>query len=97
MVTVAAYLPPNCPVGRGRASMEFVAGAISEAKRRFDDPLIVLVGDFNQWKIEDHLADFPDLMEHPVGVTRGQRCIDRIFTNIPGVVEEGTVPPPWRE
>ena len=39
-----------------------------------------------------YLADFPDLVEHSVGPTRGQRSIDRIFSNLDATVS-GTVPP----
>ena len=92
VVVVAAYIPPNYTVGRGRGAMELVAGAVSEAKRKFDDPLIVLAGDFNQWKVEDYLRDFPDLLELPVGNTRGDHCIDRMFGNF-NAMEVGTLPP----
>ena len=73
--------------------MEFTAGAITEAKRRFDDPLILLAGDFNQWRIGDVVADFPDLLEAAVGNTRGDHSIDRIFSNLGPNIDEGTVPP----
>ena len=47
VVMIACYLPPNSTVGRAREAMEFIAGAISEAKRRYDNPLVVLAGDYN--------------------------------------------------
>ena len=77
---------------RGKQSMEMVAGAVVEAGRRYDDPMIVVAGDFNQWKIQDYLDDFPELQEHGVGPTRGQHSIDRIFSNLQ-VEVSGTVPP----
>ena len=42
--------------------------------------------------MEEHLHDFPDLIEHHVGPTRGDRSIDRIFSNL-RVAVSGTVPP----
>ena len=63
LVVVASYVPPNYTVARGRAALEFTAGAVAEAKRRFDDPLLILAGDYNQWEIQQHLEDFPDLVE----------------------------------
>ena len=92
IAVIACYIPPNYTVPKGRQAMQFASGAVAEAKRRFNDPIIVLSGDFNQWRIEDHLADFPDLSEHDVGPTRGDRCIDRIFSNL-SVSVSGTVPP----
>ena len=65
---------------------------VSEAKRRFSDPVIVVAGDFNQWDIGPILLDFPDLQEASVGATRGDRSIDRIFINLT-CSESDTVPP----
>ena len=48
LVVIGCYLPPNYTVGRGRAALDFIAGAISEAKRRLGDPIIMMAGDFNQ-------------------------------------------------
>ena len=42
LVVVGCYIPPNYNIGRGKKALEFIAGAVTEAKRRFDDPLIVL-------------------------------------------------------
>ena len=51
-------------------------------KAKFTDPILIIAGDFNQWKIQDGLEDFTDIGEADVGCTRGRRSIDRIFTNI---------------
>ena len=65
-----------------------------EIKRRFIDPLIAVAGDFNQWKLEEALTEFPDLREVHVGPTRGDRAIDHLFCNMHGGMEESeTVPP----
>ena len=94
MVAIAAYMPPGDAVGRGKACMEFVQNLIIKYKRKYNDPYFVLAGDFNQWKMEEYLEDFLDVKEVPVGNTRGDNCIDRIFTNImESVTEAGTLPP----
>ena len=54
---------------------------IIELKRTYRDPFIVVGGDFNQWKIDEALVDFPDLKEAEVGPTRKDRCIDRLLVN----------------
>ena len=68
---VGCYVPPNYTTARARMAMELAAGAVAEAKRSLDDPMVVVAGDFNQWKIDQHLVDFLDLEEHNVGMTRG--------------------------
>ena len=51
-------------------------------KRRFKDPYIVIAGDLNQWKVDDVLADFSDILEVKDGCTRKERAVDRIFLNV---------------
>ena len=75
--------------------MRYVADAVTEMKRRYREPTILVAGDFNQWNIDDYLGDFIDIKEVGVGPTRGAASIDRIFTNAaPDLVRSGgTVPP----
>ena len=94
LVVIAAYMPPGDPVQRGRSCLKHISEMVSEAKRRFSEPMIVVSGDFNQWPIGNALADYVDLVEVDVGPTRGSRSIDRIFLNLgSAVVSKGTTPP----
>ena len=94
VVTVGVYIPPGYSTAQGRACMRYVADSITEMKRRYREPTILIAGDFNQWGIQDYLADFVDIGEVDVGPTRGQSSIDRIFTNAASLVKRGgTVPP----
>ena len=94
LLTVACYLPPNYNIQRGREALEHIENIIIDLKRKYKDPFIIVAGDFNQWKIDEALQDFPDLREEQVGPTRKDRTIDRIFTNFGrSIVESGTVPP----
>ena len=94
LLTVACYLPPNYTVARGREALEHLEDVVREIKSRYQDPFIVVGGDFNQWQVEDPLSEFPDLREVNVGPTRKDRCIDRIFTNFGrSITDCGTVPP----
>ena len=95
MVVIGCYLPPNYTVGKARKAMDFIAGCITNVKRKLSDPFIVLAGDFNQWKIEEVIADFMDISEAPVGPTRNGRAIDRVFTNFPGHITGAATLPPW--
>ena len=89
-VVIACYLPPNYCRKKGLAAMEY----ITEVKRKYKDPYLFVAGNFNQWEIEQPLQDFADVGEVDVGNTRGDRCIDRIFTNLRrSVLEAGTLAP----
>ena len=94
LVVIAAYMPPGDRVPRARACIRHITEMISEAKRKFSEPLIVLAGDFNQWPIQEAVQDFVDMSEVAVGPTRGSRAIDRVFVNFgQAVTAKGTVEP----
>ena len=65
---------------------------LRKQKRKYEDPIVIVAGDFNQWAIQGHLEDFVDMKEIVVGPTRGDRAIDCFFSNLDHRVV-GTVPP----
>ena len=94
VVVLACYLPLNLKADQAAGALDFIRGAVVEMKRKFQDPYVVVSGDFNQWKVDETLEDFPDLSETDVGPTRGNRLIDRSFSNFARSVREcGTLPP----
>ena len=78
-VVVACYLPRNYTRIRGNDALDYVEGVMVDLKRKFRDQFITIAGDFNQWKIDKGLPNFAAIREVPVGSTRGNRSIDRIF------------------
>ena len=81
LAILACYVPPNLEKKKTDKCQEFIAGAVLHIKKSYRDPYIVVTGDFNQWPVEDYLANFTDIRETDVGATRGGRSIDRVFTN----------------
>lgn len=95
LVVVAAYIPPNYPAAWGAACLDFLDLLVLDIKRKYRNPLVVIAGDFNQWPVQEAVQEYPDLSEIHVGPTRGDRAIDRLFTNMSrNVVTSGSVPPP---
>ena len=94
MVVVLCYLPPNYPTRRGKEALEYITNVIVQIKRKYTDPYLVVTGDFNQWGVDDSLADFPELEETHTMATRGNRCIDRVFTNFNTHVRNTVMRPP---
>ena len=91
LVVVAAYIPPNYPVPKARACLEYIENAVIDIRRRYRDPYVVVAGDFNQWEIDQALVVFHDVREVHVGPTRKDRAIDRIFCNMSrSITESGT-------
>ena len=91
---ITCYAPPNIPAARANKLVEFVSDVVTEAKRKFCDSLVVVAGDFNQWSLAELLLEHPDLTETAHGPTRGDRCIDRSFTNFGrSITASGTLEP----
>ena len=93
-LVMACYIPPNYSKQKGSGALEFIENVLIELKRRYNDPYLVVAGDFNQWRVEDYLDSFPDMSEIGVGPARGSKAIDRIFSNVGrSLVESGTALP----
>ena len=88
LVVLACYIPPNYTRKKGNNALNFVDDCMVEIKRRYKYPYILVGGDFNQWRIDDCLADYADIREALIGPTRGSRSIDRIFTNLSRTIKE---------
>ena len=88
---ISAYAPPNLTGIQASGFVEFVSDVVCEAKRTFEDCAVIVTGDFNQWPIQDIIEDHPDLGEIIFGPTRGDRLIDRTFTNFNRSIKETNV------
>ena len=94
LLVLACYIPPSLTRQKGIAALDHITDTIVGLKRRFKDPYLVVVGDFNQWSIAIALADFPDIREAAVGPTRGRRSIDWLFMDMSrSITESGTLAP----
>ena len=94
MLVVAVYMPPGDTASRGNGCLDFLEDLMVKFKRKYSNPYIVFGSDFNQWRVEDLMANFIEMAEVDVGPTRGSRCIDRTFTNFEEMVTDfGSVPP----
>ena len=43
--------------------MDYISGCIVQAKGKYNDPMIVVSGDFNQWQVGETMSEFVDLSE----------------------------------
>ena len=47
IMVIAAYIPPGYGVPRGRACLQHISDIILDMKNKYQDPLLVVAGDFN--------------------------------------------------
>ena len=91
---VAAYIPPGYTVPRGKACLEHIRNIVLHVKNTYQDPYIMVAGDFNQWGVGEALADYPDMLEVLTPPTRLDRHIDKVFVNWHDeIVDSGCLPP----
>ena len=81
VVVVAVYIPPNYPKIKADKCLDYVSDVIAELKRRYESPLIMVGGDWNQWEVGKVVDDHPDLSEVEHGPTRQGRKIDKFLVN----------------
>ena len=94
LFVVGAYIPPGYAVPRGRGCLQHIADLVLTIKNKHDDPLVLVAGDFNQWDIGSHLAEFSDIYEVSTPPTRDGSKIDKLFINWQDYMEEaGCLPP----
>ena len=93
-VVVAVYIPPNYTRIKAELCLDYISDVISEAKRRFESPLITVAGDWNQWDVRRVLDEHPDLSEVEHGPTREQNKIDKFLVNFDRSIVESDVLPP---
>lgn len=78
---MAVYLPPNYPKHKADACLDYIADVVSEAKRQFQSPMVVVGGDWNQWPVAHVCVKHPDLAEVEHGPTRNGRKLDKFLVN----------------
>ena len=94
LFVVAAYVPPNYLVARGKLCLSHISDLVFHIKNTNPNPLILVAGDFNQWDLAGALAEYCDMVEVQTPATRGDRHIHKIFMNWNEHVEEsGCIPP----
>lgn len=63
MIVICAYIPPQTDAARSTAFLEYFSDPILNLKGRYDNPYIIVGGDFNKQDINNALTDYPDLRQ----------------------------------
>ena len=91
---LTAYAPPNLTLLKARQFHDYISDVLDEAKRKYADCSLILAGDFNHWPVEEAVEEHVEITEIKHGNTRGNRAIDRTFTNFHrSITEYGCLPP----
>ena len=81
ILVYSVYFPPKQPAQKTRDMLLLLADSIEKAKLEFDDPYVVIGGDFNHVDITPAIEDFPDISQYPMMPTRGNVALDSAASN----------------
>ena len=81
IVIYGLYLPPGLTAAKASRACELVNDNLSVVKAKYESPLIIIGGDFNQFDISQCFVDHPDVSICPSEPTRGNARLDLIATN----------------
>ena len=62
IVIYGIYLPPNLSKPKSDRACEIINDNITEMKTKYESPVIVIAGDFNQYDIRSCYVDHPDII-----------------------------------
>ena len=79
IIALAIYMPPDMPV--------------QENKEKFDNPLIIAGGDINKVQPDELFGRNLSMEFANTGPTRGNSCLDYVFSNYP-IEDVELCPPP---
>ena len=81
MAILGVYIPPQTKAEKVTEVMEYIRDELHKLKTEFEDPYIVVTGDFNKKDTAVAFSDFPDMKEIAAGPTRKGEALDLTFTN----------------
>ena len=97
LVVIGIYLPPSIRAEKRKKKMGCIRDAIAHAKGEFRDPIKIVTGDTNKMALTEATEDYPDIVIHEVGATRGSSKLDVINSNIPDSRLTMSIHPPLEE
>ena len=74
--------PPNITKAKSERACEIINDNITQIKTKYESPVVILAGDFNQFDAKNCFLDHPDIEISDTPPSRNQSKIDLIATNI---------------
>ena len=94
LVVVGIYILPRCKAPQIHDALDKLSNVIRKAKDTFDDPIIVVGGDFNRTNEQEAIGDFPDMTVVSSSPTRLTSVLDKLLTNYEEQIFNSYICPP---
>ena len=96
ILVIGVYLPPSYDADRSNECLACVNDIVQLLTARYNDPYVVVAGDFNKRNFRKATRDFPLIKPIVTPPTRGHNVLDIIATNFGDLVVDSGVCAPIR-
>lgn len=94
VVVIVSYIPPKTKAAAHEEIMRAISEEIARAHAEYNNPLVVVGGNFNHRDISAGLVDSCAFEEVQTRSTRGPNKLDLIYTNFAVAIQESQTLPP---
>lgn len=94
VAVLVVYIPPQTNAATVEKINEFIGDSVETIIEKYDDPHIVITGDFNKKNVTECLGDFPEIQLIQTPATRGEACLDKCYSNLTPFIKNSRVLPP---
>ena len=81
VLVVVVYVPPSYDSETSEECLKYINNTLIQLRGRYNDPFVIVGGDFNKRDIKKATQDFPDIKPVHTPPTRGRNVLDIIATN----------------
>ena len=94
IVVLAVYVPPWYNSDQNKSLYKYTNDSLMVLKSKYEDPYIVVCGDFNRRDFKLATREYPDIKPVTTEATRGNTVLDIIGTNMnASLIDQGVVAP----
>ena len=94
IVVLVIYIPPWYNAQQNQSLFNYTNDALLAIKNKYEDPIILVGGDFNRRDFCEATREYPDIKPIVTGPTRGLACLDIIGTNVnQSLIDAGSMDP----
>ena len=95
VICIAAYHTTALDEDGSVAFLEEISDMIHSFKSKYNDPVVLVAGDWNRAQTGIALDDFPSIHQIMSPPTRGDEVLDITFLNVPRMVSSVVICPLW--
>ena len=81
-MVLVAYIPPYYNAQQNASVLSYINDALTALKAKYDDPYIIVGGDFNGRRFVQAVREHPEIKSVTTGPTRNDAVLDIVGSNM---------------